>query len=260
MAEAITSDAGQRAKLIVNATGGVNSVSWSASMVDNNASLGGFGYGNPGVPEGASWSITIGGIAVASASYVSYDFGSGVIASPYFPRADSGTLSIGAGTHTVTGTWYNSSTTVGTATITPFTVTVSAPTPAPVFSDSTVSSAGIVNVPYTDAVLASNSPTYSVRNSANTGAGTLPAGLTLNTSTGAITGTPTTIGATSFRIRATNGGGSATTDVLTITISSGGKVWDGNSWEAATTRVWDGNSWELGTTRVWDGNSWEPAT
>lgn len=47
----------------------------------------------------------------------------------------------------------------------------------------------------------------------------LPAGLTLNTSSGTISGTPTgTQGATAYTVTAANGGGS-TTRVITITIS-----------------------------------------
>lgn len=48
--------------------------------------------------------------------------------------------------------------------------------------------------------------------------GTLPAGLTLNTSTGVISGTPTTTGTSSFTVSATNGGGSDT-QALSIVIA-----------------------------------------
>ncbi len=55
---------------------------------------------------------------------------------------------------------------------------------------------------YSDGVSASNAATYSVS------AGSLPAGLSLNPSTGAITGTPTGTGSYSFTITATGSGGS----------------------------------------------------
>ena len=57
-----------------------------------------------------------------------------------------------------------------------------------------------VNVPVDDAVLADGDPTivYSIS------AGTLPAGLSLNTATGAITGTPTTAGPYEFTVKAEN--------------------------------------------------------
>jgi len=63
----------------------------------------------------------------------------------------------------------------------------------------------IVGTPYSDSVSATGypAPTYSV-----TG-GALPGGLTLNPATGAITGTPTTTGAWSVEITATNAYGSA---------------------------------------------------
>jgi len=254
MATAVTSDAEGRALLTVNATGGQNQISWSASVTDNNPSFTGFGS------NGASWTITVAGQTVATASNQSYDFGTGNVASPYFPRSESNTVTgLAAGTYTVTGT-FTTTGLVGTATITPFSVSVSAPTPAPVFSDSTVASSAVVGVAYSDGVSASNSPTYSVRNSANTGAGTLPAGLTLNTSTGAITGTPTTVGATSFRIRASNGGGNVTTDILTITVTSGGKVWNGTAFVASTTNVWNGTAFVAGVTKVWNGSTWVNAT
>ena len=57
-------------------------------------------------------------------------------------------------------------------------------------------------------------PTYSVS------AGTLPAGLSLNTTTGAVTGTPTTAGAYSFTLRASNGIGSAVTHVYSGSVSN----------------------------------------
>lgn len=63
-------------------------VNWSASVSDGNASFGGWS-----TSEG-SWSVTVNGISRASASGQSYDFGSGVIGSPYFPRSASGSFVI----------------------------------------------------------------------------------------------------------------------------------------------------------------------
>lgn len=51
--------------------------------------------------------------------------------------------------------------------------------------------------------------------------GSLPAGLSLNTGTGAITGTPTTAGTSSFTIGATNGTSPDDTQALSIVISTG---------------------------------------
>ena len=86
-------------------------------------------------------------------------------------------------------------------------------TPAPVFSDATVASPAIRGVSYTDGVTANNTNSYSVFS------GALPAGISLNTSTGAITGTPTTLGTSTFVIRATGNGGNTNTGTLTIVVN-----------------------------------------
>ncbi len=52
--------------------------------------------------------------------------------------------------------------------------------------------------------------------------GTLPAGLTLNTSTGAITGTPTAAGTSNFTARVTDSASVTTTKALSITVSGSG--------------------------------------
>ena len=71
---------------------------------------------------------------------------------------------------------------------------------SPAWTDQTIGTIQI-NVAYTDGVSASGNPapTYSVS------AGVLPTGLSLNTATGAITGTPTVAGAYNFTITAGNG-------------------------------------------------------
>jgi hypothetical protein len=73
------------------------------------------------------------------------------------------------------------------------------PAVAPVFTDSTIGDLQL-GVAVTDGVSASGAPlpTYSVA------AGSLPAGLELNTTTGAITGTPVVAGPYSFTIEASN--------------------------------------------------------
>lgn len=60
------------------------------------------------------------------------------------------------------------------------------------------------NAAYSDGVVATGSPTYTIS------VGTLPTGLSLNSSTGAVTGTPTYYGAYSFTIQAANETGSVT--------------------------------------------------
>ena len=52
------------------------------------------------------------------------------------------------------------------------------------------------------------------------GAGTLPAGLNLNSNTGAIAGTPTAAGTSSFTVRVQDAGGQSDTQALSITINT----------------------------------------
>jgi PKD repeat protein len=97
----------------------------------------------------------------------------------------------------------------GVATLT-LTITASAP-PTPVITSTTVAT-GTVNQAFSYQIVASGSPT-------NYNATGLPAGLTVNRSTGLISGTPTTNGITAVTISAMNssGTGSAT---LNITINA----------------------------------------
>lgn len=76
-------------------------------------------------------------------------------------------------------------------------------TAPPVWTDTTLANI-VKDVAYSDGVNATNSPTYTIS------AGTLPTGLTLSSSTGAITGTPTGTGAYSFTVQAQNVDGTIT--------------------------------------------------
>ena len=82
--------------------------------------------------------------------------------------------------------------------------------PAPVITSS-LSASGTQGVAFTYTITASNNPT-------SFSASGLPAGLSVNTSTGAITGTPTSAAASSVTLGATNAGGTGTA-VLTLTIT-----------------------------------------
>ena len=129
----------------------------------------------------------------------------------------AGALPAGLTLNTTTGEFTGTPTTAGaydftiTATNTQgsfaqrFTGTVFASLAAPTWSDTTLATM-TESSNYADGITASANPsaTYAVT------VGTLPAGLTLNTTTGAITGTPTTAGAYDFTITATNSQGTAT--------------------------------------------------
>jgi len=103
----------------------------------------------------------------------------------------------------------------GTGTKT-LTITINNAIPsAPVISSAATVS-GTVGTAFSYTITASNSPT-------SYGATGLPAGLSVNTTTGVISGTPTTAGTSSVTISATNAGG-AGTKTLTITINPAAPV------------------------------------
>jgi hypothetical protein len=111
MPSAATNDAEARALLTVNATGVQGGVNWSASMTDNNAGFTGF------QSSGANWTITMGGTVVTSASNRSYDYGTGNVSSPYFPRSESGFLALSPGTYTASGVYDTTVGVVGDASV-----------------------------------------------------------------------------------------------------------------------------------------------
>jgi hypothetical protein len=203
--------------------------------------------------RGSAVSRTVTASSATGYSLLSSSGGTGT-----YTVTQSGSNAIISGTPTATGTAslnIRASNGSGTTDRT-FTIVVN---PAlPVFSDSTVNSSSRAGVAYSDGVSASEVPSngYSVRNSENTGIGTLPPGLNLNTSTGAITGTPTTSGTYLFRVRATNVTGSADTSVLTITIFGGSKMWNGTSFANLIPRIWNGTSYVESVPRIWNGSAW----
>ena len=140
---------------------------------------------------------------------------SGTISSPTSFTVSAGGIS--NGTRTVSGLSAGTTYTV-TATMTSgsdtFTDTLEVTTtfPAPSFTDASVSSVASTIAAYSDGVSASNTNSYSVVS------GSLPSGISLNSSTGALTGTPTTQGTYNFVIRATGPGGTADTGTLTIVV------------------------------------------
>lgn len=113
----------------------------------------------------------------------------------------------------------------------------------------------INGVDYSDSVTATNSPTYSVS------AGTLPAGTSLNTSTGVISGTVTAAvdASYSFTITATNTDGTVSQAFSgTVQPDLGGnlKLYADGAWSDKEVYVYDGTEWDRGTVYIYNGTSW----
>jgi len=123
----------------------------------------------------------------------------------------SGTPST-AGTSTVA---LGATNAAGTGTKT-LTITISASGPAAPVITSSSSASGTVGSAFSYQITASNTPT-------SFGATGLPAGLTVNTSTGLISGTPSAGGTTSATISATNAGGTGSA-TLSITVGTTGST------------------------------------
>lgn len=117
----------------------------------------------------------------------------------------------------------------------------------------------INGVEYVDGVSATNSPTYSVTS------GSLPAGLSLNSSTGAVTGTPSGAVGTSysFTITATNADGSvaqAFSGSVQPDLTGQISVFDGTTWSPKEVYVYDGTTWNKGALHVYNGTAWVKST
>jgi len=126
------------------------------------------------------------------------------------------------------------------------------PPPAPSFTDTTVSG-GTLRKSYSDGVTASNTSSYAIAS------GSLPTGLSLNTSNGYITGTPTVQGSFTFAITATGGGGSTGSGNLTIQILPPGNRRNSSDFSSnlAVAKRYNGTSWvDLTTMKRFNGTAW----
>lgn len=121
---AVTNDAQNRAKITLTVTPTTTGADWTVAVADNNTSYGGY------AASAGSWSLTINGRSIFNIPGKSYDFGSGVIANPYFPTSRGPTaIALDPGTYSASATFSGDGSTVGTATATvSFTVTSSTPT------------------------------------------------------------------------------------------------------------------------------------
>jgi hypothetical protein len=116
-----------------------------------------------------------------------------------------------------------------------------------------VASPGTLNIGYSDSVSASNTSSYSIFS------GSFPPGLSLNSSTGAITGAPTEQGSFDFVIRATGGGGATNTPTLTIEVRPPGKRFIDSSTSVNLTNAkrFDGTQWvDVIIVKRFDGTNW----
>ena len=166
--------------------------------------------------------------ATVGAPY-SYTFAASGNPAPTF-RVDSGALPAGLSLNITTGVLSGTPTAAGPATftiaatngaspdaVTPsITITVSQAQVAPVFTASAPPATATVGAPYSYTFAATGNPAPTFR--VNSGA--LPAGLSLNTTSGVLSGTPTAAGSATFTIAATNGvSPDAVTPSRTITVS-----------------------------------------
>lgn len=184
------------------------------------------------VPSGLTASDTSGTTATITGTPTNYGNFS-VSATPYnTDNASGGTRSISLSVLDAYPSWADQ--TLATTTI----------TEGEAYSDGVSVASGPISITY------SVTPGYS-----------LPSGLSLNSSTGAITGTPDTAGSYIFRIRATNGT-SETIDTgnLSLTVEAAGgyvKVRSGGAWVDATAKVRSGGAWVDGTVQIRNsGGSW----
>lgn len=159
----------------------------------------------------------------------------------------------GFGSYAITATPRNSDNAAGDTQIISFNILDSTLS----WSDQVLAtSIGTQGVSYSDGVAVTAGPTvtYSIFS------GSLPPGVSLNSSTGAITGTPTTAGTYNFVVRATNGSNETiNTNTLTITVEAGGgyaKIWNGSSWVDGTAYVRQSGQWVEGIIKVRNGGTW----
>ncbi|WP_208641991.1 beta strand repeat-containing protein, partial [Arthrobacter oryzae] len=168
--------------------------------------------------------------AAAGTPY-SYTFTASGTPAPTF-RVSSGTLPAGLSLNATTGVLSGTPTTAGTSTFTvtaangvspdavtgSLTITVNPGQAAPVFTAASPPSTATTGTPYSYTFTASGTPAPTFRVSS----GTLPAGLSLNATTGVLSGTPTTAGTSTFAVTAANGvSPDAVTGSLTITVTAG---------------------------------------
>ena len=215
--------------LVINAsTGLITGTPTAAGTFTGNISV-----TSGGATNSAAISITVAASAAASA-ITSPTTASGTVAVAFtYTATGSNTptsfnitgLPAGLSANTTTGAITGSPTAVGTYSITisannaagtgapiTLTLTVAAPAAAPVISSATTASVA-VNGAFSYTIAASNSPT-------SFAASGLPLGLSLDTTTGAITGNPSVAGSYSVTLTATGAGGTSAPRTLSLTVGA----------------------------------------
>jgi hypothetical protein len=189
---------------------------------------------------------------VSASNSPTYSISGGSLPSGISLSSSTGAIT---GTPTVPGT-YNFTVRAANATgaiTTGLTLEVISGLAPPVFTDDTLSPNLRVGSPYADGVAASDAASYAV-------AGTIIPGLTLNTTNGSVTGTPTAQGDFAFDIQAINAAGTAVAN-FDLTVAPSLRYYDGSIWKWATTlKRWDGSEWvNVERLRKWNGSIWENA-
>jgi hypothetical protein len=210
-------------------------------------------FTNISVPDGIVSTTYSGNVTASNTD--SYSVISGSLPGGISLNGSNGNLS---GTPTTAGTFtFNIRATGpgGTADTGNIIVSIAADVVAPAWVDNTLSGDLRVGIAYSDGVEASGtSPTY------NVSVGSLPTGLTLNTSTGTVTGTPTAQGSFSFTLRASNTAGEVT-QAFTLVVKPGARRWDGSQFVRVTIlRRWDGSAWvDVTQLKRFDGSNFVDA-
>jgi uncharacterized repeat protein (TIGR02543 family) len=106
---------------------------------------------------------------------------------------------------------------------------------------------------YSDTISVSNMSAYSGVYSIS--AGSLPGGISINSATGALTGTVTTGADYSFTVLATNSNGTAT-QAYSGAITGILRIRQGEGWVKTVAKKRDGEIWKPGTVRVWSNGTW----
>jgi uncharacterized repeat protein (TIGR02543 family) len=106
---------------------------------------------------------------------------------------------------------------------------------------------------YTDAITVDNMSGYNGVYSISSGS--LPGGISINSSTGALTGTVSTGTDYSFTVLATNSNGTAS-QAYSGSITGILRVRQGEGWVKAVAKKREGEIWKPGTVRVWANGTW----